>query len=98
MYNVKIIRYINTVEIETINSAIRTAIDKEDNTEKKLLKLLSNEKTNTRIIVQDKERSIKTSIYRTKKSIFQYVRANSWRYFVTFTFNLVGVGSLIIFY
>lgn len=93
MYNVKIIRYINTVEIETINSAIRTAIDKEDNTEKKLLKLLSNEKTNTRIIVQDKERSIKTSIYRTKKSIFQYVRANSWRYFVTFTFNLSVVDS-----
>lgn len=65
----------------------KTEIIEEEIVQEKVHKSLIDFINAEQIIEEGLERSIRTSLNRTKNKIYDYSRANIWEYFVTLTFN-----------
>lgn len=92
MYNVKILKYNDELQVNWYDYGISTKEKKERNNESdkrniktsKQSNLSSEQSSKTTVEINNKVRSTR----RTKQSIYNISRSNEWEYFATFTYEL----------
>ena len=89
LYNTKILQYEDSIHVEFFTSPIKRTVPKEEDKITDVPKTIPIIEDLQKDLIHEKnrEKSLNTSVNRSKNNLYRIARSNTWEWFVTFTFD-----------